>query len=464
MNIRKLSKFNDEFLWGASTSGFQVEGGYNEDGKGLSTTDVRKVPEGIADAKVASDHYHHYKEDILLMKELGMKIYRFSFSWARIMPDGHNVNEKGLAFYEDIITLCLENGIEPFPTLYHFEMPQALVDEFGGWKSRKCIDAYVNYAKVCFERYKGKVKYWATINEQLIATAASDLNGNHEDDKFIKTKNMYQMSYNMSIAEKKVFKLLREIDRDAKIGVVNCAQNVYPKSPSPKDIMAAMDAEEMMMYMLLDMSVYGKYSPRVEKILKESGYYPHMEEEDKDVLSNQPDFIGVNYYFSLCVEENKERAIYDKLPPFFKSKEFKVTDNPYLEKTEWMSNGIDKLGLRTAIYKIYNRYHLPMIVTENGMAYSDELIDGQVHDDYRIDYLSKHIKEVLTAKEEGYPVFGYCPWSFVDVVSSHQGFAKRYGLVYVDRTDTDIKECKRYKKDSFYWYQNIIQTNGCELL
>lgn len=453
----------DQFLWGASTSGFQVEGGYDEDGKGLSTTDVRKVPIGVADTKVASDHYHHYKEDILLMKELGLKAYRFAFCWARIMPDGHNVNEKGLAFYEDIINICLENDIEPIPTLYHFEMPQALVDEFGGWKSRKCIDAFVEYARVCFERFKGKIKHWVTINEQLIATAASDLNGNHEEDRFIQTKNVYKMSYNQSIAEKKTFKLLREFDMHAKIGVVTAAQNVYPKSPAPKDVLAAMDAEEMMMYMLLDMSVFGSYSPRVMEILKQNDYLPQTDDCDQDVLSYKPDFIGINYYSSLCVQENRTKEINYKLPPFFRSLEFEVVNNNCIEKTEWMSNGIDPLGLRTVIYKIYNRYHLPMIITENGMAYSDELIDGKIHDDYRIDYISRHIKEVLIAKEEGYPLFGYCPWSLIDVVSSHQGFAKRYGLIYVDRTDTDVKECKRYKKDSFYWYQNTIKTNGNQL-
>ena len=187
--MKKGTNMN-KFFWGASTSGIQVEGGYNLGGKGLSTTDVRHVNEGIADTKVASDHYHHFKEDILLMKELGLKAYRFSFCWARIMPDGHHVNQEGLEFYDQIIQLCLENDIEPIPTLYHFEMPQALVDEFGGWKSRKCIDAFVEYAKICFQKWQGTIKHWVTINEQLIAMAASDLNGNHENDKVLQTKNM----------------------------------------------------------------------------------------------------------------------------------------------------------------------------------------------------------------------------------------------------------------------------------
>lgn len=434
----------NKFLWGASTSGFQVEGGYQEGSKGIATTDVRNVPKNLADNKVASNHFHHYKEDILVMKELGLTAYKFSFCWSRIMPDGWQVNKQGLDFYELIIDLCIQYDIEPIPTLYHFEMPQALVDTINGWQSRECINAFEKYAKVCFERFKGKIKYWITINEQLIATAASDLNGNHETDKDLKMKKMYQMSYHMSIAEKKAMQALKKIDPTCKIGVANAVQNVYPKSSKPVDVLAAMDAEELMMYMLLDMSVYGSYSPRVESILEEAGHYPIKEVDDNEILkSSKPDFIAINYYSSLCVQENTDKIINDKLPPFFRSSQFQVVENNEIDKTKWMANGIDPLGLRSSIYKIHNRYKLPIIITENGMAYSDELVDGKVHDNYRIDYLEKHIKEVLIAKEEGYPVFGYCPWSFIDLVSSHQGFMKRYGLVYVDRTDTDIKECKR---------------------
>lgn len=450
-----------QFLWGASTSGFQVEGGIFEGGKGISTTDVRKVPDGIADSKVASDHYHHVEEDIMLMKELGMNVYRFSFCWARIMPDGYHVNEEGLNFYDQIIQLCINNGIEPLPTLYHFEMPQALVDEFGGWKDRRCIEAYVTYATICFKKWKGIIKHWVTINEQLIAMAAGDLNGNHESDAFLQMKYMYQMSYHASIAEKCAMAKLREIDNEAQIGAVCAVQNTYPYSSSPQDVLAAMDAEELMMYMLLDMTVRGEYSPRVKYLLNQMNVYPITCDGDDELLkSSKPDFLGINYYSSICVRENATQEINFKLPPFFRSSVFEVVKNENIPTTEWMTNGIDSLGIRSIIYKIYNRYGLPMIITENGIAYSDVLEDGRVHDDYRIEYLKMHIKEVLIAKNEGYPVFGYCPWSFIDVVSSHQGFAKRYGLVYVDRTDTDIKNCTRIKKDSYYWYQNVIKNNG----
>lgn len=448
----------NQFLWGASTSAFQAEGAYLEDGKGLGTVDVRVVPEGIADTKIASDHYHHFEEDLLAMKELGLNVYRFSFSWSRIMPDGHTVNEKGLAFYDKIIDRCLEYGIEPLPTLYHFEMPQALVDKEGGWLSKSTIEAYASYAKTCFERFKGKVKTWVTINEQLIASAASDLHGIHAQSEEESMKNMYQISFNMSIAEKKAMQILKQIDPESKIGPVCSIQIVYPNSCDPKDICASYDAEEMMMYSLLDMSVFGHYPKRYSLYLKARGWLPSVSKEEENLLKSiRPDFIGINYYFPLTVKAPGKDHDFSKLPPFWRSTLFEVTDNAYLEKSEWMPNGMDPMGLYLGIRKLYDRYRLPLIITENGMAYSDRFEDGNIHDSYRIDYLDAHIQKIKQAIEEGYPVFGYCPWSLIDLVSSHQGFGKRYGLIYVDRTDTDEKECARIPKDSYYWYRERIK-------
>lgn len=420
--------------------------------------DVRVVPEGIADTKIASDHYHHFEEDLLAMKELGLNVYRFSFSWSRIMPDGHTVNEKGLAFYDKIIDRCLEYGIEPLPTLYHFEMPQALVDKEGGWLSKSTIEAYASYAKTCFERFKGKVKTWVTINEQLIVSAASDLHGIHAQSEEESMKNMYQISFNMSIAEKKAMQILKQIDPESKIGPVCSIQIVYPNSCDPKDICASYDAEEMMMYSLLDMSVFGHYPKRYTSYLKARGWLPSVSKEEENLLKSiRPDFIGINYYFPLTVKAPGKDHDFSKLPPFWRSTLFEVTDNPYLEKSEWMPNGMDPMGLYLGIRKLYDRYRLPLIITENGMAYSDRFEDGNIHDSYRIDYLDAHIQKIKQAIEEGYPVFGYCPWSLIDLVSSHQGFGKRYGLIYVDRTDTDEKECARIPKDSYYWYRERIK-------
>ena len=457
-----MMKLPDTFLWGASTSAFQIEGAYNLDGKGLATTDVRPVPEGIADTKVACDHYHHWKEDVDLMAELGLKTYRMGFSWSRIMPDETLVpNEKGLAFYDQLIDYLLEKGIEPFVTLYHFECPQALVDAFGGWKSRKMIDAYVKYAEVCFRHFKGRVTKWVTVNEQFIATAAPGLAMEYMEDPQQRAEWIWQISYHVSLAEHQAFALLRTIDPDAIIGPVCSIQVVYPASSAPEDICAAQEAEEMMEFALLDMSVYGEYSPFACTWLKERNLYPETEAGDEAVLhGSQPDFIGVNYYFSTCAKYEKKP--FDFSTSFFwAADDCRIIPNENLQKTEWMDMGIDPQGLYNGMRKIWERYRLPMIVTENGMAVS-EVPDkeGKIHDSYRIEYLRNHIREVMRLRQEGYPVFGYCPWSFIDVLSSHQGFSKRYGLVFIDRTETDPKDCRRIRKDSFAWYHDVIAEDG----
>ena len=455
------NRFPDGFLWGASTSAFQVEGAWGEGGRGRSTTDRGFGIPGITDGSVASDHYHRWKEDVDLMAELGLKTYRMSFSWCRIMPDATcEPNPEALAFYDGLIDYLLEKGIEPFVTLYHFECPQALVDEFGGWLDRRMIDAFARYAEVCFRHFRGRVKLWATINEQLIATATSVNTGDTETDPKRHQENTYQMGYHMSLAEHRAFELLRSIDPEAKIGPVCAIQVTYPLSSSPADVMAALNAEEMEQFYMLDMSVRGSYSPYAASYLRREGFYPAVEPEDDAVLhGSTPDFIGINYYSSSCVKERTEPIVFGGFPPWGAG-DFVLCDNPRLEKTEWMPNGLDPIGLSIGMRKVHDRYGLPMIITENGMALSEEPDEsGAIHDEQRIAYLSAHIAQVGELIEQGYPIFGYCPWSFVDVVSSHQGFAKRYGLVYVDRTDDDIRTCDRIRKDSFYWYQKVIAGN-----
>ena len=455
------NRFPDGFLWGASTSAFQVEGAWGEGGRGRSTTDRGFGIPGITDGSVASDHYHRWKEDVDLMAELGLKTYRMSFSWCRIMPDATcEPNPEGLAFYDGLIDYLLEKGIEPFVTLYHFECPQALVDEFGGWLDRRMIDAFARYAEVCFTHFKGRVKLWATINEQLIASSSAVNTGDLEQDSKKRQGNTYQMSYHMSLAEHRAFELLRSIDPEAKIGPVCAIQVTYPLSSSPADVMAALNAEEMEQFYMLDMSVRGSYSPYAASYLRREGFYPAVEPGDDAVLhGSTPDFIGINYYSSSCVKERTEPIVFGSFPPWGAG-DFVLCDNPRLEKTEWMPNGLDPIGLSIGMRKVHDRYGLPMIITENGMALSEEPDEsGAIHDEQRIAYLSAHIAQVGELIEQGYPIFGYCPWSFVDVVSSHQGFAKRYGLVYVDRTDDDIRTCDRIRKDSFYWYQKVIAGN-----
>ena len=276
------TQFPKGFLWGASTSAFQIEGGFDEGGKGPATTDIGTGNPDIADNKIASDHYHHWKEDVDLMAEMGMKIYRMGFSWSRIMPDATGrPNKEGLKFYDQLIDYLLEKGIEPFVTLYHFECPQALVDAYGGWLDRRMIEDYVHYAEICFEHFKGRVKRWVTVNEQLIATAAGMLTGDKELDPRKRLKNMYQMSYHVSLAEHKAISRLREIDPEAKIGPVCAIQVVYPKTCKPEHVLAAEKAQELMEFYLLDLSVRGEYPPYVKSYLKKNKMFPKTKPDDE---------------------------------------------------------------------------------------------------------------------------------------------------------------------------------------
>ena len=353
------SSFPDNFLWGASTSAFQVEGGYLEDGKGLSSVDVRKVPKGITDTKIASDHYHKYKEDVALMAELGLKAYRFSISWSRIYPDASGkVNEAGLEFYDNLINELIAHNIEPVVTIYHFDVPDTLTKEFGAWADRKCIDYYVKYAETLFNHFGDRVKTWVTINEQLMDMYNPDFSGTRGVKTDNELKLSYQISYNMSIAEKKAIKLCHEIIPDAKIGPVCCFQLAYPKTSLPEDSVAAINAEQLLSYMLLDICVKGEYPKYVWNYLVERNIQPEVLEGDKEILkSSKPDFIGCNYYFSICVKApGKEKN--ENLPPFFKSDAFEVVDNDNLKTSEWMVFGTDPVGLRLTLRKIYDRLYL----------------------------------------------------------------------------------------------------------
>lgn len=462
MKINNINEFPKKFLWGAATSAFQIEGAYLEDGKTLTTVDVRKVPHGITDTKVASDHYHHYIEDVKLMAELGLKAYRFSISWARIYPDTSGVvNQKGIEFYNNLINELIKYEIEPIVTIYHFDLPQYLVDEYGGWIGRQTIDAYEQYAITLFDCFGDRVKYWITINEQLVVMNAKLINGINEEDPLKYDKLKYQMSHNMCIAEKKAIRACKRMLPNAKIGPVSAFQMVYPATSKPEDILAAHDCEELLSYMLLDVCARGEYPKSTWNYLVDKNIAPKFEEGDAEILkAYMPDFIGFNYYNTLCVREG-QKEINRNLPPFFISENFDVVDNQYLKKTEWMASGTDPLGLRMALRRLHDRYQLPLLITENGFAGSDKLEDNDtINDDYRIHYIKEHLEQCRLGINEGVDLLGYCPWTFIDALSSHQGFSKRYGLVYINRDEQDLKDLKRIKKKSFYWYKEVIKTNG----
>lgn len=469
-----LGKFPKGFLWGASSSAFQIEGGWNEDGKGMTVADYNSFKRSgqQADSKVASDFYHHWKEDIALMKELGMKIYRFSLSWARIIPDGDGeVNPAGLIFYRKVIDCLLENGIQPFVTLYHFDLPYALVEKYNGWEDRRCVYAFERYAKVCFKEFGSRVKYWQVINEQNLMIRVDERMNIREPDAWRADKIRAQMDYHMFLAHALATRACHEMVENGKIGPAVSSTCTYPLTNKPEDVWAAKMNDCMKTVYCLDMHYYGKYPGYYLRYLKERNIVPVMLEGDEEILKDgRMDYLAVNYYRTLCASYLPEDHEHPLGMRVFRGNEVDFDQygycrdepNEHLKASEYGAQ-IDPMGLRIVLNDYYSSYHLPMLITENGLGMNDELTeDGKIHDLYRINYLREHLKACAFALEDGVELMGYSPWSFMDLLSSHQGFRKRYGLVYVNRDDRDLKDMKRIKKDSFYWYQNVIRTNGEE--
>ena len=471
MYHKKMKPFPKDFLWGASTSAYQVEGANLEDGKGPSCQDVKKVPEGTSELNVCADQYHRYKEDIKLMAEMGFKVYRFSISWSRILPEGTGaVNPLGIQYYNNVIDECLKYGIEPLVTMFHFDMPAAL-DKRGSWGNRESVDWFVNFAKVMFENFGDRVKYWLTINEQNMLTLVGPVIGtlmlpeNCENP----LKEIYQQNHHMLLAQAKAMVLCHEMLPGAKIGPAPNISLVYPASCKPEDTTAAQNFNAIRNWLYLDMAVYGRYNNLVWSYLEENDACPEILPGDEEIMkSAHPDFIGFNYYNTVTVEASKStEASAASLTDQQKASEiagvYKGFRNPNLLTTEFGWE-IDPQGFRNTIREMYSRYHLPMIVTENGLGAYDTLTeDGKVHDPYRIEYLRQHISVMQEAITDGCEMMGYCPWSAIDLVSTHEGIRKRYGFIYVDRDEFDLKTLDRYRKDSFYWYKKVIATNGEDL-
>ena len=461
MYHEKIKDFPGNFLWGASTSAYQVEGAYLEDGKGLSVQDVHEPTKGITDFKIASDHYHHWKEDVKLMAELGLKAYRFSIAWTRILPDGETeINQAGIQFYDQLIDELLRYGIEPIVTMYHFDLPYALHQK-GGWNLRSTIDAFETYARILFEHYGDRVKYWLTINEQNVMI-------NHPNamnpGKVPTKKELYQQCHHMFVAAAKATLLCHELCPQAKIGPAPNITAIYPETCHPSDVIAADNWESIRCWLYLDVAVHGRYNTLAWSYLEEKGYMPVIEKGDMELIAKaKPDIIGVNYYASATVSASRNDGTDcqprngDQQVMIGEEGVYRGATNEHLEQTEfgWM---VDSVGLRVTLRRVYDRYHLPILITENGLGAKDQLSeDGSVHDLYRIDYFKRHFYQAQLAISDGVDLVGYCPWSFMDLVSTHQGYGKRYGFVYVDREEHDLKNMERIKKDSFYWYQEVIQ-------
>ena len=467
--------FPKDFLWGASSSAFQIEGGWDEGGKGLTVADVNsfKRSDKQADTKVASDFYHRWREDIALMAELGLDVYRFSISWARVVPDGDGaVNQEGLAFYDQVIDELLAHGIQPFVTLYHFDLPYALVEKYNGWADRRCALAFERYARICFEHFGDRVTYWQTINEQNLMVRVDERMNIDVDDPLEADRLRAQMDYHMFLGNALASAACHELVRGGKVGPAVSSTCTYPLSNRPEDVWAARMNDFLKTGYALEMYRYGSYSGLYLRYLEERGVMPKTFAGDSDILkAGGMDYLAVNYYRTLCAsalsaDENHpagSRAFRGNEVDFDQYGWCRDERNQNLEASEYGAQ-IDPMGLRIVLNDYYARCRVPMIITENGLGMPDTLeADGSVHDPYRIDYLRQHIQACELALGDGVPLMGYSPWSAVDLLSSHQGFRKRYGFVYVDQNDQQTGSLDRYRKDSFHWYKKVIASNGSDL-
>ena len=467
MEHRKLKSFPVDFLWGSASAAYQVEGAWQEDGKGVSVWDefVRipgKTYQGT-NGDLAVDHYHRYKEDVALMKEQGLKAYRFSVAWTRIFPQGKGeINQAGLQFYIDLVDELLRNDIEPVLTLYHWDLPQALQEEYLGWESRQIIEDFTNYASVLFETFKGKVRYWVSLNEQNIFITHGYLMAIHPP-AVQDPKRMYQANHHANLANASVIKKFHEMQIPGMIGPSFAYGPNYSIDSDPMNVLAAEDAEDLNAHLWLDVYSFGKYPAFALNYLKEQGIAPVFAPGDEELLkAGKPDFLGINYYQTNTVAFNpldgvglgkmnttgKKGTTEESGTPGV----FKRVVNPFVERTNWDLE-IDPEGLHIALRRLESRYRLPILITENGLGEYDQLTDdGKIHDDYRIDYLQKHVDAIQSAITDGVTVLGYCTWSYTDLLSWLNGYQKRYGFVYVDQDETQAGSLKRYKKDSYYWY------------
>ncbi|MDU2994823.1 MAG: glycoside hydrolase family 1 protein, partial [Clostridium sp.] len=421
---------------------------------------------------IAVDHYNRYKEDVALMAEMGLKAYRFSISWSRIYPEGRGeVNEEGLKFYDDLIDELLKNNIKPIITIYHWDLPQALQDLYGGWESKNIIEDFNNYCITLYKRYGDRVKYWVTLNEQNVFIGLGYKEGLHPPGvKDI--KRMLQANHIANLANAKAIESFRLFVPNGMIGPSFAFSPTYPYSCNPEDILAAEDAEDINCSWWLDVYCKGTYPSFTLKNYEKLGIAPVIEDEELELLEKgKADFIGINYYRTSTVAMNPldgvtrnyrmnnsgEKGTQEEggIPGVYKNKK-----NPHLDSTNWDWE-IDSTGLRIGLRRLTSKYGLPILITENGLGEFDKLQEGDViNDDYRIKYLKNHVKACKEAVTDGVELLGYCTWSFTDLLSWLNGYQKRYGFVYVNRDENDVKDLRRIKKKSFYWYKDVIKSNG----
>jgi len=480
MSEQQLPK---DFLWGGAVAAHQVEGGWDQGGKGPCIVDVlsggahgvdRVITDGIDPAHhypnhLAVDFYHRYKEDIALFAEMGFKCFRTSIAWTRIFPKGdeQEPNEEGLKFYDDLFDELLKHGIEPVITLSHFEMPVHLVKEYGGWLNRKVVDFFVRYSEVVLQRYQHKVKYWMTFNEinnqrnwryPLFGYCNSGVIFNeHEQPE----QAMYQVLHHQFVASAQVVKLGHQINPDLQIGCMLAIVPLYPWSCHPDDVMFAQESMRER-YLFGDVHLRGYYPSYILKEWERKGYQIEMQPGDEqDLRDGCADYLGFSYYMSNAVQFSAKDSDDGRHIEGFPGSR----PNPYVKASDWGWQ-IDPVGLRYTLNAFWERYQKPMFIVENGFgAYDTVEADGQINDDYRIAYLKAHIEQMkIAVLEDGVDLMGYTPWGCLDCVSFTTGqYNKRYGFIHVDKNDDGTGTMARSKKKSFNWYKQVITSNGADL-
>lgn len=485
--------FPEEFLWGGATSACQFEGGYNQQGKGLTVADVitngskettRKItwknqktgeestsevgafwgeivvpkdsiPTVLDDyfypSHIASNFYDHMEEDMRLLGELGLKAYRMSISWARIFPNGDDEtpNEEGINFYTNVFKLCKKYNIKPVVTTAHYDIPLNLVIKYGGWKNRKLIDFYVKYCETIFDYFKNYVEYWITFNEinSVIVEnfKAAGMYSNTEQD-------FAQAAHNQFVASARAVMLAKKINSENKVGCMVAYTLGYAKTCHPEDQLEALLRSRDYNF-FLEVQCNGAYPAYKTKEYERKGIHLDSTNQDFiDIKNGSVDYIAFSYYTSGVITKKNEEDELDLMGP----------SNPYLKTNDW-GWGVDPVGLRYSLITLSERYKKPLFIVENGYGHADEKDNnGKIKDDYRIFYMDEHITEIYKAIYlDGVDVLGYTPWGCIDCISLGTGeMKKRYGLIFVDVDNLGNGTFKRFKKDSYDWYQNIIKNNG----
>ncbi len=440
----------------------QTEGAWDTAGKGKSVYDIKKATENSSDWKVAIDEYNRYEEDFDLMEDLGMNMYRFQISWSRVNPTGDGEwNEEGIQHYDRFIDALIERGIEPMICLYHFDMPLDLAEKNNGFLSKDTVDAFERYGIEMVKRFGHKVKHWLTFNEQTVFYILPEV---FEASGYLKgektTQEVYQIQHNTMMAHTYVANYIHD-HTDCKISGMLAYQEVYPLTSHPEDVFLTREFDEYVNFNLLEAFVNGRYLDSYHAYIKNNNIEVDTSEKEWNALKRlRSDYLTFSYYASNVLDHTKIPK--DALPGEYL--EYGKVDNPYLESTEWNWQ-IDPKGFRNVLNKMYSRYHVPVFPTENGIGVMEEW-DGknEIQDDYRIEYHREHIQAMKDAIQiDGVDVLGYLGWGLIDILSSKGDMRKRYGVVYVNRDNKDLKDLARIPKKSYKWLKKVIHSNGEEL-